>query len=222
MTRTSGCPRRGTNKLQVYVLAGVACVCMALTALAVVFRIILRRRRRAPADTVTRLHELDIGIDSPPAGWAHDDEKRVRVGSPFLLSYRRENPEAYLAFGASEAPKGRSPRPSDMRTELYLGIPNLFDLSTVDRKPPAASSWLGDPISPNEPYSNGFTFRAQGDGLIWKGEAYTVAHKGFAYYWMSWCLESEYEGLERRFRQVSRQVQTPRIAQQLDGNAVRA
>jgi hypothetical protein len=199
-------PTRGSNKMQVYVLGGVACVCVALTGIALAFMVINKRNGSSSvsADTLTKLKEVNVGVDPPPAGWSRDDTMRVKVGSPFVLSFRRENPEAYAAFGASEAPKGRSPRPGDMFNDLNQPLPKLFVMTreenSVRTEAPVASSWLGESISPNPPYPNGFKFRALStDGLSWSGEAYTVAHKGIAYYWLSWCLESEYDGLKDEF-----------------------
>src|SRR5439155_468610 len=111
-------PTRGTNKAQVFILAGIAAVLMAGSALAIFF-FLVRRGESVPADTVSRLQDLNVSVDSPPPGWTRDDNTRVTVGSPFVMSYRRENPEAYMAFGANEpSVKGRSPRPSEMRRDL--------------------------------------------------------------------------------------------------------
>jgi len=188
-------PTRGTNKAQVFILAGIASVLMAGSAIAVFF-LIVRRGDSVSSDTVSRLHDYNIGVDPPPQGWTRDDNTRVKVGSPFVMSYKRENPEAYMAFGATEAPKGQSPRPSEMSRELREAFPRLFDLSTVREELPVESSWLGETIAPN----HGTKFRAQStDGLIWVGEAYTVSYKGIAYYWLSWCGENDYDALKSEF-----------------------
>lgn len=189
-------PSRGTGGYQVYILAGIASVLMAGTALMIIFKL-TRSGETVSKDTASKLRDLNIGVDTPPDGWKQDDDLRVRVGPPFVLAFKRENPEAYMAFGANEpAVKGRSPRPSEMRTDLLLAFPKLFDVSTKEEFAGLETKWLGEQIAPN----HGFKFRIQStDGLIWQGEAYTVAHKGIAYYWLSWCLEDNFEGLKSEF-----------------------
>src|SRR5262249_53353759 len=95
---------------------------------------------------------------------------------------------------------GRQPRPSEMRRDLLVPFPKLFDMSKVRKYAPVASEWLGQAISQNEEFPNGYKFRAQSnDGLTWEGEAYTVSHKGVAYYWMGWCGEADFPGLQDEF-----------------------
>jgi hypothetical protein len=199
-------PPRGTGKAQVFILAGIAAVLMAGTGLAIAFKLMHRGGGGERTDAVTRFNDQNVGIDPPPAGWTQDDNMRVKVGSPFAISFRRENPEAYVAFGFTEADKGRSPRPKEMADKLRSPFPKLFvtgrEDNTLRKFPPVASSWLGEPIAPAEaePFPNGFKFRAQStEGLIWVGEAYAVAHKGVAYYWMGWCLESDYDAVKDQF-----------------------
>jgi hypothetical protein len=193
-------PGHRSNKAQVFILVGVASVLMACTILVIIFAF-MRRGSSVPADTVYKLKDLNIAFDKVPSGWKEDDDTRVKLGSPYRLAYKRDNPEAYMAFGATEPKvKGRPPRPSEMQSELRQPFPKLFDVNTVDRKPPAAASWLGEAIAAPEPYPNGFTFRAQSpDGMNWKGEAYTVSYKGIAYYWMSWCAENDFDDLKGEF-----------------------
>jgi hypothetical protein len=198
-------PARGTNKLQVFILAGIAAVLMAGSGLAIFFAFVRRGTEAIPADKVKQLQGVNVSLEPLP-GWTRDDETRVKVGDPYILSYHRASPEAYIVFGAREAASGRSPRPSDMTAALLQGLPQLFlvtrEENTLRPEPPAASSWLGEAISQSAPYPNGFKFRAQDrDGLSWMGEAYTVAHKGIAYYWLGWTLETDYEGLKDELAQ---------------------
>jgi hypothetical protein len=196
-------PGRRKNKAQVFILAGIAAVLMAGTALTVYFK--LTQKKDSTTNTVTPFDDLNVGVDTPPEGWARDDSLRVRLGSPYVMSYKRENPEAYMAFGASIAPKGRVPRLSDIRSDLMQPLSKLFVRNRDDEKfteeAPVAASWLGEPLAQSDPnHPNGFNFRALStDGLIWKGEAYTVTHKGIAYFWLSWCGENDYEGLKGEF-----------------------
>ncbi|WP_171475661.1 BRcat domain-containing protein [Frigoriglobus tundricola] len=188
-------PGRRTHKLQPFILAGVAAVLMAGTALAIFFAL-KRREKPAPTDSATVLNDRNISIDAPPPGWTTDDRMKVDLGSPYLLCFKRESPEAHVAFGANEPKiKGRAPNPNDMRDDLRLPLRKLFD-SLDDRIEPVETKWLGEPIAPK----HGFTFRAQStDGLTWRGEAFTVAHKGIAYYWLSWCGDTEYDAVKSEF-----------------------
>jgi hypothetical protein len=193
-------PTRGTGKAQVFIFAGIAAVLMAGTLLAGIFLWLRRDESPDAPDTVTRMQDLNVAMRDVPAGWTRDDTLRVKMGSPFLVAYTREKPEAYMAFGATEPGPGRSPRPSEMRADLLAAFPKLFDDRTREDYAPVESSWLGQAIGDAQPYRNGFKFRVQStDGLIWMGEAYTVAHKGIAYYWMGWCGEADFEALKGEF-----------------------
>jgi hypothetical protein len=210
-------PARGTNKLQVFILAGVAAVLMAATVFVIVYKVMHRRggdagdASRTGPEAPLRLDELNVSV-APPAGWSRDDTWRAKFDAPYVLAFKRENPEAYVAFGARKAPAGRAPKPSDMAADLIRPFAKLFvrnsEDDTLRREPPVAATWLGEPISASDKYPNGFKFRGQSsDGLSWAGEAYTVAHKGIAYYWLGWCLESEYDGLKDEFARFQGQVQ---------------
>jgi hypothetical protein len=193
-------PPRGNNNALLFILVGLAAVLMAGTALALYFLWPRGGDNTVPPDTITRLQDLNVAIQGVPEGWTRDDNLRVKVGSPHVIAYTRQNPEAYVAFGAAEPGKGRSPRPSEMRADLLGTFPKLFDDRTREEYAPVESSWLGESIAEGHPYPNGFKFRVQStDGLIWVGEAYTVAHKGIAYYWMGWCNEGDFDALKGEF-----------------------
>jgi hypothetical protein len=196
-------PGRRTNKAQVFILAGIASVLMAGTALTLFFK--LTQKKDADTERAgTVISDINIRIGDIPTGWMHDDAMKVKLKSPFVRSYRRENPEAYIAFGASEAPKGHAPRLSDMRADLDQSLRQIFvherENDMVRPTTPAATSWLGEAIAQGDPYPNGFTFRAQSlDSLNWQGEAYMVSNRGIAYYWLAWCGEKDYESLKGEF-----------------------
>lgn len=189
-----------SNKTQTFILAGIVAVLLAGSALAIIFKV-MRRGGHESADTASRLTDINIGVDTPPAGWTRDDNMRVKLGSPYVMSYRRESPEAYMAFGANsfgntDPKKGHPLRPSEMKTDQMRAFPKLFDMNSVRSENPTETKWLGESIPPEL----GFKFRAQSnDGLSWAGEAYVVTHKGYAYYWLSWCQEADYDGLKDQF-----------------------
>jgi hypothetical protein len=79
-----------------------------------------------------------------------------------------------------------------MREDLLRALRKPF--SNIGEPTLMETKWLGEPIA------NGFEFRAQStDGLAWQGEAYTVAHKGIAYYWLGWCGENDFDSLKSEF-----------------------
>ncbi len=189
-------PPRGSNRFQAIILATIAIVLMSGTALAVIF-MITRRSEPPSQPTVTRLPDINIVLHELPTGWQRDEELRAKLAGPYILAFRHEKPEAYVAFGAWEPKeKGRLPRPSEMRADLESAFPKLFDVQTIDKQPSTETAWLGQAIASGM----GNTFRAQSpDGLIWRGEAYAVAYKGLAYYWLSWCGENDYDAMQSRF-----------------------
>jgi hypothetical protein len=151
--------------------------------------------KKAPPDTVSELEELNVGVPTSPPGWEMDDLARIKVGAPYIVAYRRPKPQAYAAFGASAPWRGRAPLPNEMRAVLCQPLSKLFDVAAL-REEPLETKWLGEAIAAN----HGMRFRARAaDGQGWVGEAYAVAHKGIAYYWLSWCPESDFDELKDEF-----------------------
>lgn len=193
-------PGRRTNKAQVFILAGIAAVLMAGTALAIIFKL-MHRPEAETGDGLTKIPDINIGIGTLPEEWKHDDTKKNEFGSPYVRSYRRTNPEAYLVLGANEPGKNvkRMPLPSELHRGLRKPLPKIFDMSSLQELDPLETKWLDQAIAPE----HGFKFRAQSqDGLPWIGEAYAVAYKGFAYYWISWCGEADFEKLQPEFAAI--------------------
>ncbi len=172
---------------------------MAGTALAIIFKLV-RRPEPIPPETVTRLKDLNVEIDAPLSGWTHDDDTRAKLGPPYVFVYKRGNPEAYVAFGARDYDPS-SPRPSELAEVRDLPLKKLF--STVQIEPPIESSWMGEPITSG----NGHKFRAQSaDELNWQGEVYSISHQGIGYWWVSWCGESDFDGLKEEFAEFRNKV----------------
>jgi hypothetical protein len=189
----------GLKNWHIYLVAALSAV-VAVLFVMLGPRLFRRDRDTGPTDALSRWPDLNAGVDTPPSDWTRDDSMRVKLGSPYVISYKRENPEAYMAFGAnafgSDHTKGRTPRPSEMSTDLKRAFPKFFDMSSFRDEAAPESKWLGETIAP----SLGFKFRAQSsDGLAWAGEAYAVSHKGMAYYWLSWCQENDFDGLKGQF-----------------------
>ncbi len=127
------------------------------------------------------------------------DDTRVRVGAPFFLAYKRENPEAYMAFGSRDYDT-RNPRPSELREVLTTSISVLFDDVTV--KDIEGGKWLGEAAMAFEVRG-----RDKNTGLTQVGECHAVAAKGMAYWSLCWTGEAdaaavvpEFDATRDRFR----------------------
>ncbi len=187
-------PGRRTNKYQVFILAGIAAALMAGTTLAIIFKVMNRGNRGSGGDSALKDKNRNVGLDTLPTGWVQDSATHLKVGSPYVYGFKRENPEAYVAFGSAEYAQGRSPRASEMRRDLELPMQKLF--TKFEEEQPPETNWLGQIVGKR----HAFKFRApSSDGLIWQGESFTVASKGIAYFWVSWCGEGDYDGLKDEF-----------------------
>lgn len=186
-------PKTG-NKAQIVLLSIIASALIAGTALTIYFKF-TGTKSGGGGSGVVRADDLDILFEEP-LGWSEDADTRVKVGAVYHFARRRENPEAYMVFGARKTADNRPPRPTQMAQDLRAPFPKLFDLSTVREEQGGDTKWLGIAPGPN----HAFRFRAQStDGLVWVGEGYAVAHKGIAYYWMSWAGENDFEKVQKEF-----------------------
>jgi hypothetical protein len=190
----SSAPVTGGSKAQVILLAVIASALIAGTALTIYFKF-TGTKSGGGGGGIVRADDVDVMFEELP-GWSEDPDTRVKVGSMYHFARRREHPEAYMIFGTRKPEDNRPPRPTQMAQDLRVPFPKLFDLSTVREEQGGDARWLG--IAPEANHS--FRFRAQStDGLVWVGEGYAVAHKGIAYYWMSWCGENDFDSLKAEF-----------------------
>jgi hypothetical protein len=187
---------KGGNKAQVILLSVIASALIAGTALTIYFKFTGAGKGTGTGGTIVRPDGIDLMFEEP-AGWSEDPDTKVKVGAVFHFAYRRENPEAYMLFGARKPEENRPPRPTQMGQDLRFPFGKLFDASTVREEMAADAKWLGLAPGPN----HSFRFRALSptDGLAWEGEAVAVSHKGIAYYWMSWCKDKDFDALKAEF-----------------------
>ncbi|MFO0800774.1 MAG: hypothetical protein U0804_25185 [Gemmataceae bacterium] len=185
-----------TGNTLLLVVVGVAM--LMGVALMVYFRINPLRTGGATASP-GEMRERNLTFDPPGAPWVQDDDVRVKLGAPFFLAYRRENPEAFMAFAARDYDT-RNPRPSELRDGLLRPLNTLFDELTTNKV--ENGKWLGEPAV-------GFEFRGLGkkSGQTWVGESHAVAAKGFAYWSICWTAEGdsaaafpEFDGVRGRFK----------------------
>lgn len=178
------------------VVVGVAL--MAGVGLMVYFRINPIRSGGGGA-SAGEMRERNLTFDPPGAPWVQDDDTRVLLGAPFFLVYKRENPEAYMAFGSRNYDT-RNPRPSELREGLMRPLNVLFDELTTTKI--EGGKWLGEPAA-------AFEFRGLGKktGQTWVGECHAVAAKGLGYWSVCWTGEgdskaafAEFDETRGRFR----------------------
>jgi hypothetical protein len=140
-------------------------------------------RSRGGGGSPGELRERNLIFDPPPAPWVQDDDTRAALGSPFFLVYKRENPEAYMAFGARDY-ETRMPRPSELRDGLIRPLNTLFE--EVETPPIEGGKWFGQPAV-------AFEFRGRGrhGGPTMVGECHAVGVKGFGYWSVCWTGEGD-------------------------------
>jgi hypothetical protein len=176
------------SKLQMILLLVV--VAIALTAAGIAIWAQLSDKRKPPEPPPTQAlnyKDLDLGIQPPPSPpWTQDAETKKTFDAPFLLVYKRENPEAYMAFGARDY-KVREPRVSELREVLLKALDKILERDTrKEYRDEIDKYWLGQDVQ-------GFKFVAQlkGGGTV-NGEALAVSHKGIAYWFVAWTPEEMY------------------------------
>jgi hypothetical protein len=171
------------SRLQTALLVLVAVVALAGAGVAVWYKL-AHKPQPEPADPASQFADLNLSLEAPPSPWARDEEARKRLGSPYKLAYRRDNPEAVMAIGAQDFGT-RSPRAGELRRGLTEALGRVLEPGTLTEHPPQETTWMGQPVA-------GFKFTGQlRTGPAVEGEAYAVAHRGFGYWFLAWTGENE-------------------------------
>ncbi len=168
------------SPLQTYLLFGVGVVALMAAGIAIWFK--LSPNKPEPDSTggpKMIFKEVNMGFESLPSPWAQDSEMRRLLDAPFLLVYKRENPEAYMAFGARDY-KTREPRASELRDELSKALNKIVEPeSRKEFAEEIDKFWMGQP-------TRGYKFSGvQRSGGSVEGEAMAVSHNGVAYWFIS-------------------------------------
>ena len=117
------------SKLQNLLLFVVVAVSLTAAGIAIWYKMSYRNPV-LPVDVATQFKELNLSFEPPPQPWTRDEDTRVKLGPPFMLVYRRENPEAFMAFGARNFDT-RSPRPSELEGKLSEIVGRLVERDTL-------------------------------------------------------------------------------------------
>jgi hypothetical protein len=161
----------------------VAAVALAGAGVAVWYKL-AHKSEDLPPDLVLKFKEKNLAVEPAPSPWFRDEPTRVQLESPYMLVYKRDNPEAFIAYGARDYDT-REPRASELRAGLIDALGKLLEPNTLEPSSiPAGTTWLGTGV-------NGFRFRGRlKTGSVVEGEAYSVSHKGIAYWFLAWTGEN--------------------------------
>ena len=185
------------SKFQMVLLFGVIAIAIAAAGIAVWYKL-TNKPEEPTQDTVTKFKDVNLGFEPPPSPWVRDDEMRKTLDAPFMLVYKRDNPEAYMAFGARDY-KTREPRGSELRDVLIAALDKIIDSSSRKEYPDdVEKSWLGQDV-------RGFKFSGlqKGGGNV-EGEAIAVSNKGIAYWFVSWTSNRNVSRAKSGFRRWPR------------------
>ena len=168
------------SKFQTMLLIVVAAVALSAAGIAVWYTMTSKSENSTANDAGYSYRDVNISFEPPPKPWVPDRDMKARLDSPFFEVYRRENPEAFMAFGARDF-KDHDPRPKELREVLLAA---LGKFTTADDRKEFAEGipkqWMGLDVQ-------GFKFAGlmRGAGSV-EGEAIAVSHKGIGYWFLSW------------------------------------
>jgi hypothetical protein len=173
-----------SSQLQTVLLVGVAAVALAGAAVAVWYKL-THKPEETRSDPAIKFLEKNFSLEAPPSPWIEDGSMQATLGSPYLRVYKRENPEAYMAFGARDY-NTLEPRTTELKQNLLIPLSRLLAPRTLNQQAiPPNTTWFSAPVQ-------GFNFRAQlKSGAAIEGEAYYVSHKGIGYWFLAWAGENE-------------------------------
>lgn len=186
------------SRFQMFLLAGVSATALAAAAIVVWFKL-THKPEPVSQDVVARFKEVNFSFEPPPSPWSRDEDTRAVLGSPYILVYKRDNPEAFMAFGARDYDP-RSPRESELKNGLMQGLAKIIDMATLTMlTDPIERTWMGQEVK-------GFRFRAQlKSGPSVEGEAYRFEYKGIGYWFLSWTGDNNiFEEMQPSFAEARR------------------
>ncbi len=186
-----------TTRLQTFLLVCVTAVAVTSAAIIVWYKI--NQRETESNATANKYKELNFEFEPPTSPWVLDSDLRNELGSPFILVYKRDNPDACMAIGVKDYDP-RSPRESELQKGLMQALEKILDMATFRPDPSQMRDpWMGQEVK-------GFKFHAQlKDGTTVDGEACRIAYNGIGYWFLSWTGENNiYEEMKHEFAETRR------------------
>jgi hypothetical protein len=179
-------PRLPVRESPVQTILLVIVGAVALTAAGIAVWFASRPKdEQQPQGGVDVYKELNLSFEPPPEPWIADRETKTLLDAPFLAVYKRDNPEAHMAFGARDF-KDHEPRPRELRGVLMQALDKIVDRETLKEfADDVPQTWMGLPVT-------GFKFSGlmRGAGSV-EGEAMAVSSKGVGYWFIAWTGANE-------------------------------
>ena len=168
------------SKLQTNLLIGVAILSVCCAGVAIWYKVTHRQPGGITSGEIYTDKDRNFSLQPPPKPWVKDETMRSSLGSPYVHVFKREDPEAYMAFGAKDyAPS--SPRPSQLEAGLEQALDRLLEKDTRKKMPDDGDkTWMGQE-------TRGYKFSGilKSGGSV-EGDARAFSHKGVGYWFLSW------------------------------------
>jgi len=171
-------PKR-SSKFQTQILVGVAILSVCGAGIAIWYKV-TRKEGGVSSGEIYKDKDRNFSFEPPPRPWVKDESMRSSLGSPYVYVYKREDPEAYMAFGAKDYSPS-SPRPSQLDAALDAALDKLLERDTRKKFPEEGDkTWMGQ-----ETRAYKFSGALKAGGAV-EGDARAFSHKGVGYWFLSW------------------------------------
>jgi hypothetical protein len=174
------------SKLQTILLVAVGAIALTAAGIAVWYKLTDKPAPPTANGDVVLYKGLNLSLE-PPARppWVPDSDTKSKLDAPFIQVYKRENPEAFMAFAARDF-KDHEPRPNELREILVQALDKIIEPDPRKEYPDEIEkTWMGRDVT-------GFKFSGllKGGGSV-EGEAMAVSYKGVGYWFLSWTGSNE-------------------------------
>lgn len=179
----------GSGTRTTVALVVVAAALLLGVGATIYFRLVHTPARPDRGGPAAEWPDLDLAIDPPGDGWVSDDDLRAKLGPPFIVAFRKGDPDnagetdPRLAFAAKDYGT-REPRAGELREGLMRPLGAVLDDVTPTNLDGA--TWLGRPAAAVD-----FRAHLKGDGPVVAGQAFAVGRKGIGYWAVGWAAEAD-------------------------------
>ncbi len=183
-----------TTQLKTIALIVIFALGLAVAGLAVWYRLNMPTERPRPGGVQYR--DLNLALVPPSPPWEVDGQWPSKLGSPFVVVYRRDNPTAYVAIAARDY-ANRQPHSTELQTVLMAALGRITESGTLTQMPLEDDNWMGLTVS-------GFRFRAifKDDSSAISGQALAASRQGIGYWFIAWTAESLYPEYAEEFHKI--------------------